>query len=211
MEINRREFIAGTASIITVAAAGGCAWPAANRALPKCAYVGCYTTKQRNGRGEGISVHRIDPASGAWTQTQLVKTTDNQSWLTFDGQQRVLYSAQGDGEVISAFRVDQATGQLSALGTHDAKGKNGVRLGVDANNKYLICANYGSGTVALLPINADGSLGPVAHLPALPGKPGPHRTEQPNSRPHDVVFDPRERFIVVPDKSPDATVAVSPH
>ena len=209
MEINRREFIAGTASIITVAAAGGCASTTANRPLPKFAYVGCYTTKQRNGRGEGISVHRIDPASGAWTQTQLVKTTDNPSWLTFDRQQRVLYSAHGDGEVISAFRVDQATGQLSALGTHDAKGKNGVRLGVDANNKYLICANYGSGTVALLPINADGSLGPVAHLPALPGKPGPHRTEQPNSRPHDVVFDPRERFIVVPDKGLDATFVFS--
>src|SRR5260221_14362526 len=209
MEINRREFIAGTASIITVAAAAGGVSTTATGLWPKSAYVGCYTTKQRNGRGEGISVHRIDPASGAWTQTQLVKPTDNPSWLTFDRQQRVLSSAHGDGEVISAFRVDQATGQLSALGTHDAKGKNGVRLGVDANNKYLICANYGSGTVALLPINADGSLGPVAHLPALPGKPGPHRTEQPNSRPHDVVFDPRERFIVVPDKGLDATFVFS--
>jgi 6-phosphogluconolactonase (cycloisomerase 2 family) len=111
--------------------------------------------------------------------------------------------------VISAFRVDEATGQLSPLGTQEAKGRNGVRLGVDASNKYLICANYGSGTVALLPIKADGSLGPVAHLPELPGKPGPHRTEQPNSRPHDVVFDPRERFIVVPDKGLDATFVFS--
>src|SRR5260221_14228910 len=133
MEINRREFIAGTASIITVAAAGGCASTTANRPLPKFAYVGCYTTKQRNGRGEGISVHRIDPASGAWTQTQLVKTTDNPSWLTFDRQQRVLYSAHGDGEVISAFGVDQRTGQLEARGTDQPNGKNDVRLGVDAN------------------------------------------------------------------------------
>src|SRR5258706_12035408 len=209
MEINRREFIAGTASMITVAAAGGAASTTANRPLPKFAYAGCYPTKQRNGRGEGISVHRIDPASGAWTQTQLVKTTDNPSWLTFDRPQRVLYSAHGDGEVISAFRVDQATGQLSALGTHDAKGKNGVRLGVDANYKYLICANYCSRTGGLLPINTAGSLGPGAHLPALPGQPGPHRTEQPNSRPHDVVFDPRERFIVVPDKGLDATFVFS--
>src|SRR5258708_26326827 len=125
MEINRREFIAGTASIITVAAAGGCASTTANRPLPKFAYVGCYTTKQRNGRGEGISVHRIDPASGAWTQTQLGKTTDNPSWLTFDRQQRVLYSPHRDGELISPFRVDQPTRQLSALGTHHATVNNG--------------------------------------------------------------------------------------
>src|SRR5438874_3234810 len=83
MEINRREFLAGSASIVAVAAAGGCVSTTSGRPLPKYAYVGCYTTKQRNGRGEGITVHRIDP-SGAWSQVQLVKTADNPSWLTFD-------------------------------------------------------------------------------------------------------------------------------
>ena len=209
METTRREFLAGTAGMLAVAAAAGCASMASSRPLPKFAYVGCYTTKQRNGRGEGITVHRIDAASGAWTQLQLVKTADNPSWLTLDRNQRFLYSAHGDGEVVSAFRVDEATGQLSPLGTQDAKGRNGVRLGVDVSNRFVICANYGSGTVAVLPIRADGSLGAVTDLPALPGKPGPHRTEQPNSRPHDVVFDPRERFIVVPDKGLDATFVFS--
>src|SRR5438128_4677953 len=209
MEIRRREFLAGTVSMMAVAAAGGCAPMTSSRPLPKFAYVGCYTTKQRNGRGEGITVHQIDAASGAWTQTQLLKTADNPSWLTFDRHQRVLYSAHGDGEVISAFRVDEATGQLSSLGTQNAKGKNGVRLGVDASNKYVICANYGSGTVAVLPIKADGSLGPVADLPALQGKPWPHRTEQPHSRPHDVLFDPRAPLIVVPDQRLDAELVFS--
>src|SRR5207244_770627 len=107
MEITRREFLAGTASMMAAAAAGGCASTTASRPLPKFAYVGCYTTKQRNGRGEGITVHRVDAATGAWTQVQLVKTADNPSWLTFDRNQRFLYSAHGDGEVISAFRVDE--------------------------------------------------------------------------------------------------------
>src|SRR5437879_7568857 len=138
METTRREFLAGAAGVVAAMAAGGCASMSSARPLPKLAYVGCYTSKQRNGRGEGITVHRIDAASGAWTQLQLVKTADNPSWLTFDRNQRFLYSAHGDGEVISAFRVDEATGQLSPLGTQDAKGKNGVRLGVDASNKYLI-------------------------------------------------------------------------
>src|SRR5437763_3045361 len=209
MGTTRREFLAGAAGLVAAMAAGGCASMSSARPLPKFAYVGCYTAKQRNGRGEGITVHRIDAASGAWTQTQLLKTADNPSWLTFDRNQRFLYSAHGDGEIISAFRVDEATGQLSALGTQDAKGKNGVRLGVDASNKFVICANYGSGTVAVLPIKADGSLGPVADLPSLPGKPGPHRTEQPNSRPHAVVFAPRARFLVVPDNGFDATYVFS--
>ena len=31
------------------------------------AYVGCYTTPDRDGRGDGLNVYRMDPASGQWT------------------------------------------------------------------------------------------------------------------------------------------------
>lgn len=209
MEIARREFLAGTAGVMAAMVTGGCASMASTQPLPKFAYVGCYTSQERRGRGEGITVHRIDAASGAWTQLQLVKTADNPSWLTFDHKQRFLYAGHGDGDVVTAFRVDEAMGQLSLLGTQDAKGKNGVRLGVDASDKFVVCANYASGTVAVLPTTADGSLGPVTDLAALPGKPGPHRTEQASSHPHDIVFDRRGRFFVVPDKGLDATFVFS--
>jgi len=209
MEIARREFLAGTAGAMAAMITGGCASMTGPPQFPKFAYVGCYTSQQRRGRGEGITVHRIDAASGAWTQLQLVKTADNPSWLTFDRKQRFLYAAHDDGEVVTAFRVDEATGQLSLLGTQDAKGKNGVRLGVDASDKFVVCANYASGTVAVLPTKADGSLGPITDLAVLKGTPGPHPTEQASSHPHDIVFDPRGRFIVVPDKGLDATFVFS--
>jgi hypothetical protein len=175
-----------------------------NASVPTFAYVGCYTTRQRNGHGEGIRVHRIDPQSGAWSPVQLVQELDNPSWLILDRQQRFLYSAHGDGEIVTAFRVDEATGQLTRLGTQATKGKNGVRLGIDGTNKYVVVANYSSGTIGALPIRADGSLGPITHLPELQGKPGPHRTQQESSHPHDIVFDPAGRFLVVPDKGLDA-------
>src|SRR2546430_17506955 len=154
MGTTRREFLAGAAGVVAAMAAGGCASMSSARPLPKFAYVGCYTSKQRNGRGEGIAVHRIDAATGAWTQLQLVKTADNPSWLTLDRRQRFLYAADGDGEVVTAFRVDEATGQLGALGTQDAKGRNGVRLRVDATHRFVLRANFGSGAGALLPAPA---------------------------------------------------------
>ena len=166
-------------------------------------YVGCYTTKQRNARGEGINVYRMDRASGAWTHLQLVRDLVNPSWLTLDGQQRFLYSAHGDGEVATAFAIDKSTGQLKMLNQQATGGKNGVRIAVDSTNKYLVCANYSSGTVAVLPINPDGSLGPLSDLVTLTGNPGPHRTEQASPHPHDVPFDRSGRFVVVPDKGLD--------
>jgi 6-phosphogluconolactonase len=37
------------------------------------AYVGGYTTPDRNGRGTGITVYDVDPVSGGWT---LLQTDD---------------------------------------------------------------------------------------------------------------------------------------
>jgi 6-phosphogluconolactonase len=37
----------------------------------------------------------------------------------------------------------------------------------------------------------------------LPGEPGPHKVEQASSHPHDVVFDPSGRFVLVADKGLD--------
>ncbi len=168
------------------------------------AYVGCYTSKERNARGEGINVYRIDPASGNWTHAQLLKDIVNPSWLTFDRRQRFVYAAHGDGAEATAYRIDEQSGHLSLLNRQPTNGKNGVRLAVDPTNRFVVLANYSSGTVALLPINTDGALGSLIDLPALTGKLGPHRTEQASAHPHDILFDPRGRFIVVPDKGLDA-------
>jgi 6-phosphogluconolactonase len=169
------------------------------------AYVGCYTSKERNGKGEGITVYRIDPASGQWSEVQVLRDLVNPSWLTLDREQRFLYAAHGDGSEASAFAIDRDTGRLTLLNRQPTNGRNGVRLGIDASSRFAVVANYSTGTVAVLPINPDGALGRLTDLVPLEGKPGPHRTEQASSHPHDVVVDPRGRFIVVPDKGLDAT------
>lgn len=174
-----------------------------NREAPTLAYVGCYTSKERNGHGEGISAYQVDPATGNWTQLQLLKGFVNPSFLALDARQQFLYVAHGDGEEASAYKIDAQSGRLSLLNRQSTGGKNGVSLAVDLTNRFLVLANYSSGTVAVLPINADGSLAKLSDLVTLTGKPGPHRTQQASSHPHDVIFDPRGRFIVVPDKGLD--------
>lgn len=173
-------------------------------AIPGFAYVGCYTSKERDARGEGITVYRVDPGSGNWTRVQLVKNLVNPSWLALDRRQRFLYAAHGDGTEATAFRIDEQTGQLTVLNRQPTNGKNGVRLVVDPSNRFIVLANYASGTVAVLPINSDGSLAPLTDLATLSGKPGPHRTRQESSHPHDTLFDRQGRFVVVPDLGLDA-------
>ena len=167
------------------------------------AYVGSFTTAQRKARGDGIHVYRADPATGALAHVQHIGDLVNPSFLALSPDQRFLYSVHGDLDYATAFALDGATGQAKLLNRAATGGKNGVRQAVDPSGKFLIVANYTSGSVAVLAIAPDGSLKDQHQLMALPGEPGPHKTEQPSSHPHDVVFDPAGRFVLVPDKGLD--------
>ena len=167
------------------------------------AYVGSFTTPERKARGDGINVYRVDPTTGAWTHVQHVGNLVNPSYLALSHDQRVLYSVHGDGDYASAFALDPKNGEAKFLGRAATGGKNGVREALDPSGKYLVVANYSSGSVAVLPVGSDGMLKDQHQLIALPGEPGPHKVEQQSSHPHDIVFDPSGRFVLVPDKGLD--------
>ena len=167
------------------------------------AYVGSFTTAQRKARGDGIHVYRVDAATGMWTHVQHIGDLVNPSFLALSPDQRFLYSVHGDGDYATAFMLNGETGQAKLLNRGATGGNNGVRQTVDPAGKFLIVANYGSGSVAVLPIAADGSLKDQHQLVRLPGEPGPHKVEQASSHPHDIVFDPSGRFVLVPDKGLD--------
>src|SRR5262249_55058587 len=144
-----------------------------------------------------------DPATGAWTHVQHIGDLVNPSYLALSGDQRFLYSVHGDEAHATAFALDRTSGEAKLLGKGSTGGKNGVRQAVDPSGKFLVVANYSSGSVAVLPIMPDGSLKDQHQLVALPGEPGPHKVEQASSHPHDIVFDPSGRFVLVADKGLD--------
>jgi 6-phosphogluconolactonase len=205
----RRRFLGGAGTLITALAASTLV-PSAARAQsqsgsgnPMFAYVGCYTTEKRNGHGKGVNVHRMDSSTGEWSHIQLVDEIVNPSFLALDRSKRFLYSVHGDMTYATAFLIDGTTGRLTLLNRQETGGKNPVHLAVDPTNRFLVVSNYSSGSVAVLPINADGSLAALSDLVEIRGKPGPHPTEQTSSHPHQDPFDPRGRFFLVPDKGLD--------
>jgi 6-phosphogluconolactonase (cycloisomerase 2 family) len=178
------------------------AQPSANRATAQFAYVGAFTTPERRGHGGGINVYRVDSASGAWTHEQLLEIA-NPSFLTLDRAQRFLYSVHADLDEVSAYGIDKQSGHITPLNRQSCGGKNAVHLSIDPTGRWIITANYGAGSVGVVRIEKDGTLGARADLVNLPGEPGPNRKEQASSHPHNVVFDPSGRFIAVPDKGLD--------
>jgi 6-phosphogluconolactonase len=204
----------GRRLVLAAAAAGAAAaWIGAPRALAATppaanapasfAYVGSFTSAQRQARGAGITVYRIDAKTGQWSLIQTVGDLLNPSFLILSRDQKFLYSVHGDGEYATAFAIDDKTGQARVLGRGATGGRNGVRQAIDPSGRFLVVANYSSGSVAVLPIGAEGGLSDQVQLIPLPGQPGPHKAEQTASHPHDIVFDPSGKWVVVPDKGLD--------
>jgi 6-phosphogluconolactonase len=169
------------------------------------AYVGTYTTAARGARGTGIHVYRIDPASGGFTPIQHLGDLVNPSFLVTNADQTRLYAVHGDEEHATAFSLDRETGQATLLNVAVTGGRNGVRQDIDPTGRFMVVANYSTGTVAVMAINPDGSLADQHQLVTLTGEIGPNRHDQKASHPHDIRFDRSGRFVFVPDKGLDKT------
>lgn len=167
------------------------------------AYVGSRTTKARNARGKGISVFRVDSATGALELVQCLEGFVNPSFLALNATGDCLYTVHGDMSTVSAFGVDRRSGALVFLNSQDTGGKNPVHLALDPAGRHLVASNHIGSSLAVLPIAADGTLQPLAQVVRLDGPVGPHRTEQQQSKPHANSFDPTGRFVMVPDKGLD--------
>lgn len=170
---------------------------------PMYAYVGSRTTRERNARGDGITVYKVDQGKGTLELVQVVKDLVNPSFLALNKAGDRLYTVHGDKSDVSAFSIDKATGKLIFINQQSTEGKNPVHLALDPSGRFLVVSNHIGGSLAVLNVAADGSLGSLNQLLKLEGPLGPHRVEQPFSKPHFNPFDHTGNFVLVPDKGLD--------
>jgi len=175
--------------------------PAAQRPH-RLAVVGSFTTPERGARGRGLSSLRI-LADGSWQPAAEQGDLDNPSFLIADPGRALVHVAHGDGETVSTLAADRATGALTLLGRIGSGGRNGVHLALSPDGRFLLVANYASGNVAVLRRDEAGLPVGLADVLALQGVRGPHRDEQQGAHPHQIVFSPDGRFVLVPDKGLD--------
>jgi 6-phosphogluconolactonase (cycloisomerase 2 family) len=170
------------------------------------AYVGSRTTRERNARGEGITVFACDTATGTLERVHVEGGLTNPSYLAVNRRGDRLYAAHGDGNAVSVLSIDASSGVLRQLQHRECSGRNLVHLALAPHGHFLVVADHlgnSGGTVIVFPIRDDGTLGPASQQIGLPGDPGPHRMEQPHAKPHATSFTPSGGFLIVPDKGLD--------
>jgi 6-phosphogluconolactonase len=178
----------------------------------KLVFVGTYTEPIRfgtgkilQGKGKGIYVYKLDSSSGAMELFNVAEGVVNPSYLAFDPSQRFLYAVNELKEyegaptgAASAFSFDPAKGKLTHLNTKPTHGTDPCHLIVDRTGRYVLVANFMSGSVCVLPIQEDGSLGDATDVIQHQGSSAdPQRQSGPHA--HAVVQDDTGRYVFVPD------------
>jgi len=157
------------------------------------------------GKGEGIYVYRMDQASGALEFSSKITRVANPSYLSFDPKQRFLYAVnelktfeRKPTGAITAFSVDSETGKLEFLNKKPTLGTDPCHVTVDKTGRYVFVANFMSGSVCVLPIQEDGSLGDATDFIQHHGSSvNPKRQEGPHA--HATTLDEVNRYAFVPD------------
>jgi 6-phosphogluconolactonase (cycloisomerase 2 family) len=138
---------------------------------------------------------------------QTLGGLENPSFLAIDKAGTRLYSVHGDRSEATSYTIDPETGRLAVLNRQSTGGYNVIHLAFDAAGRFLVVSNYGTDSIAVLPIAKDGALGPYSTLATVAGTIGPHRREQPNIRPHHNPLDREGKHFFLPCKGGDVVVS----
>ena len=207
-ELSRRDFLAATAVGFVACARGSQTLPRGQESQPDDAmlYAGTYTEGTRS---EGIYLLRMDRRSGELRRVGSVDAGANPSFLAIRPNGRVLYAVNEvekyNGKAtgaVSAFAIARDTGALTRRNEQPTEGGAPCFVSVDRSGRVVLVANYAGGSVAMLPIQADGALSPATKVVQHTGS-GPNAERQSAPHAHCIVADPSNHFALAVDLGAD--------
>lgn len=156
------------------------------------------------GDSGAIQAYQVDTKAAQLKPAQRTTGVEHPFFLAVSRDKKFLYSIHAknfggkDHEQIAAYEILGRTGQLKLLNRQSALGTAACYLDIDATGKTVLVANYSSGSVASLPVRADGSLGESASFIQHVGSSvDPSRQKEPHA--HCIVVSPDNRFVYAAD------------
>jgi 6-phosphogluconolactonase len=166
-------------------------------------YVGTYTGGKTP--SEGIYLLELNLATGTLAPKGVAAKLTDPSFLAIHPTGKYLYAVNEVGQFngkkgggVSALAIDPGTGTLKLLNQQSSVGSGPCHLTVDRAGKNVLVANYGSGSIACLPIRPDGTLGEASSFIQHEGK-SVVKGRQNSPHAHSINLDPDGRFAFVAD------------
>lgn len=156
----------------------------------------------------GIVAYEFDTTGGKLKELRRTAGVEHPFFLALSPDKKFLYSIHAkqfggkESEHVAAYSVVGRTGELKLLNRQSAEGTAACYLDVDKTGKTVLVANYSSGSVASLPVKADGSLGAkVSFFQHKGSSVNAKRQKEPHA--HCIVVSPDNKYVYAADLGTD--------
>ena len=162
--------------------------------------IGTYT----KGKSKGIYVYRFYTESGRVAYLNEIDDVNNPSYLCVAPDNKYVYAVNETGRDggVSAFSFEPKVGTLKFINKQPSGGADPCYISIDKDQKNVFVANYSSGSLTVLPVNKDGSLGAVKQTLQDAGH-GANAERQEGPHVHTGVLSPDEKYLLYTDLGTD--------
>ncbi len=160
------------------------------------------------GERGGIHAYEFSGKDGGLKPLRRTAGVESPFFLALSPDRKYLYSNHAkqfggkENEQVAAYAIVGRTGELKLLNRQPSEGTATCYLDVDKTGKAVLVANYSSGSVAALPIKADGSLGePASSIRHKGSSVDSRRQKEPHA--HCIVVSPDNKYAFAADLGTD--------
>ena len=163
-----------------------------------------YFGTQRSGPGIGFSLAHFDTDTGVLTKPEFIMEAVQPAYFVIhpDGKHLYVCNSGKTNNLVSAYEINPKTGKLTLLNQKSTGSFGPNYITLDQTARYALVANYYGGSVAVLPIKPDFSLGDRTGFDQHTGH-GVNPERQMHPFAHSIVVDPSNQFAVNADLGVD--------
>jgi len=167
--------------------------------MPKADTVLVYIGSYADAKADGVHVFKLDMATGALTKVGGASGAGNPSFVAIHPSKKFIYAACEAGKVgsVASYSLDDQ-GVPTLMNTQPSEGSGPCFVAVDKAGKNVLTANYGSGSVACIPIGADGKLAPPSSSVQHKGT-SVNKSRQEGPHAHSINLDAANKFAFACD------------
>lgn len=159
---------------------------------------------------QNVHVYSFNAETGALTSLNSTGDLNNPSFLVANSKAAYAVGEATGGKTGNVYAFSWNGNQLQLKNTQPSGGTSPCHITMDKAGKNVIVSNYGNGSVSVLPVLADGSLGdPLQTIQHTGSSVVESRQKGPHA--HSANFSPDEKQVFVADLGIDKIMVYDYH
>jgi 6-phosphogluconolactonase len=169
-------------------------------------YTGTYSERG----SEGLYVYKFDRGNEVFSLLETHPEIKDPNFIAIHPSNNFLFcvntdqSAEGKKyDAATSFKINPEDGSLQRLNQVPTHGKGACHISIDREGNWVFISHYSSGTMSVLPVLANGTLGDTIQTIKFTGSSITRRQQAPHI--HSILVSPDNRFVYVADLGSDKT------